>query len=65
METIQLSGKYWLLFLAFVGEKSPDKYDAARTMGAMEFRNVTIKKGSAFQVENLVPILRKEVRSDA
>ena len=59
VECILLSHKYWNIFLRHLAINAPEHEAAAHIAGAIDFKNVTIKKGSHFQAENLVPELKK------
>lgn len=61
VEVILLSHKYWDIFLRHLAINAPEHEEAAYKAGAIQFKNVMIKKGSHFQHENLVPELKKEI----
>ena len=61
VEIVYLNKRYWELFLRYIGEQLPEKYNDAKATEAMEFRNLMIKRGSRFQHERLIPEFKKEV----
>lgn len=65
VESILLSHKFWDIFLRHLAINAPEHEAAAYTAGAIQFKNVLIKKGSHFQNENLVPELKKETVNNA
>jgi hypothetical protein len=53
VDSITLCPLYWVLFLDYVGERSPELYSDAKLAGEMNFRNVKIRKGSSVMIDRM------------